>query len=143
VTGNGALVERVAQRHRVRRDLIQVVPAVSYIESLREMRDADVLLSIDGTTESNIFLPSKLVDYAGTGNLIWAITRPGAAADFVRNIGGIVSDLHDPRAVARDLAAIADRLAQRTTASAGNRLPPELHVARTSEAMLAAIERRI
>lgn len=143
VTGNGPLIEQTARHYRVSSDLFQVVPPVSYIESLREMQDADVLLSIDGTTERNIFLPSKLVDYVGTGNMIWAITSPGASADFVRNVGGIVSDLHDPEKIARDLANIATRLARSTDKCKINQRAAQFSVSQTSEAMLAAIEARI
>jgi hypothetical protein len=63
---------------------------VSYRESLRLMRDSDMLLILDAPFEVSVFFPSKLVDYIGAGCPILAFTPDGACADVLRKVGGMV-----------------------------------------------------
>lgn len=83
--------------------------SVGYLQSLREMREADVLVLIDAPAARNVFVASKLVDYLGARRPIVAITPPGAAADLVLEIGGWVADPIDSEAVA---GALSGALAQ-------------------------------
>ncbi len=65
--------------------------SVGYLESLALMKTADVLLLIDAPMDVNLFLPSKLIDYLGSGNTILGITpKVGASADVIRSVGGVV-----------------------------------------------------
>ncbi len=60
--------------------LVRLRPGVGYRDSLREMRDADVLLLVEAPAATNLFLPSKLVDYLGSGTPILALTPPQGPA---------------------------------------------------------------
>jgi glycosyl transferase family 4 len=68
--------------------LVRLRPGVGYRESLREMRDADVLLLVEAAAATNLFLPSKLVDYLGSGTPILALTPTrGPAARLLAETG--------------------------------------------------------
>ena len=56
-----------------------------------------------------MFLPSKLVDYLGSGIPIVAVTpSEGATARVVRECGGIVLSIEDPAALDRLLLQIVE-----------------------------------
>ncbi|HOO57131.1 MAG TPA: hypothetical protein PLN69_09930 [bacterium] len=61
---------------------------VPYMDGLKLAAGADCLLAIDAPSEYSIFFPSKLVDYAGTGKYIFAITPRGTTANIVNKAGG-------------------------------------------------------
>ncbi|MFH1740705.1 MAG: glycosyltransferase [bacterium] len=98
---------------------------VSYLESLRLMKEADVLVLIDAAAEVNIFLPSKLIDYLGADRPILGITPSvGASADVVRQVGGPVVSPQSPEEVA---AAIKTLYRQHTQGKLGeSSMRPEL-----------------
>jgi glycosyltransferase involved in cell wall biosynthesis len=52
----------------------EIIPAVPYKESLGYMKEADLLVVIDANFPGSPFLPSKLIDYAGSGTPIVGIT---------------------------------------------------------------------
>ena len=83
--------------------LVRRLPPVPYLESLRLMRDADLLLVIDAPFSRSVFLPSKLVDYMGAGKPIFAISPPGPSADLVTRLGGVVANVNDPDEIAARL----------------------------------------
>jgi hypothetical protein len=70
---------------------------VSYLESLKYMVKSDLLLLIDAPSEEeNLFFPSKLADYIGSGRPILGITpKRGASADILRDLGYPVVDPKD------------------------------------------------
>lgn len=72
---------------------------VAYLESLSLMKAADVLLLIDAplvSTEESVFLPSKLIDYLGSGRPVLAVTPShGATARVVRECGGVVVPIEE------------------------------------------------
>lgn len=70
---------------------IEVLPSVSFRESLGLMQNADLLLIIDAPTEISPFLPSKLIDYIGANVPVLAFTPPGPSADLVKELGGWVA----------------------------------------------------
>ena len=70
---------------------IEILPSVSYRESLRLMQNADLLLIIDAPMEMSPFLPSKLIDYIGSNVPVLAFTPPGPSADLVEELGGWVA----------------------------------------------------
>lgn len=80
--------------------------ALDHMTALRRMAGCDLLVLVDAPMKSpSIFLPSKLVDYIGSGRPILAITPDGAAARIARSVGGEVAPPDDPSAVVRALAA--------------------------------------
>jgi hypothetical protein len=76
--------------------LITVHKSVPYQESLDLMVSADGLLVIDAVSELSVFLPSKLIDYIGSGRPIFGITPAGTASNLIHEMGGQVAD---PRAI--------------------------------------------
>lgn len=84
-------------------ELVQFFQRVPYSESLALMRSADLLLNIDAPGTLSVFLPSKLVEYIGTGRPILGITPPGTASDLIEELGGWVADPADPDAIANAL----------------------------------------
>ncbi len=70
---------------------IEVLPSVSFRESLGLMQNADLLLIIDAPMEMSPFLPSKLIDYIGSNVPVLAFTPPGPSADLVKELGGWVA----------------------------------------------------
>jgi glycosyltransferase involved in cell wall biosynthesis len=85
--------------------LLKMRAPVDYLESLRLMQDADLLLVVDAPSEHSVFLPSKLIDYLGAGKPIMALSPPGASADLVVRLGGAAVRPDDAGAIAEKLAA--------------------------------------
>jgi glycosyltransferase involved in cell wall biosynthesis len=75
--------------------LVRIVPTVTYLESLRLMSTADLLLVIDAPAETSVFLPSKLVDYLGAGVPILGLVPPGSSEKLIRQVGGEVANPQD------------------------------------------------
>jgi hypothetical protein len=68
--------------------LLVACGSVSYAESLRLMKTADILLTIDAPARESVFFPSKLADYIGAGRRLVGIVPPGAAARVIGECGG-------------------------------------------------------
>lgn len=69
-------------------DNIDILPVVEYKESLRLMKLSDCLAVIDADIPNSPFLPSKVIDYAGSGNSIIGITPDKSpTANFLNNLG--------------------------------------------------------
>jgi glycosyltransferase involved in cell wall biosynthesis len=83
--------------------LVRIRGAVDYKQSLALMAEASALLVIDAPARRSVFLPSKLIDYIGSGRPIVGITPPGASANVIRRIGGWVADPSDTSAIATEL----------------------------------------
>ena len=69
-------------------DLLTFSEPVSYLASLRKMKEADALLVIDAPADLSVFLPSKLIDYIGAGKPLLGITPPGASHDLIQKMRG-------------------------------------------------------
>ena len=68
--------------------VIQLIPPVSFEESLSLMKRAYCLVVIDANFSSSPFLPSKVVDYAGSERPILGITPTGSATmTFLKQLG--------------------------------------------------------
>ena len=66
----------------------EIIPPISYKESLKYMKLSDCLIVIDADMTGSPFLPSKVVDYAGSGNFIIGITPTDSPTDiFLKNLG--------------------------------------------------------
>lgn len=77
-------------------------PRVSYLESLQEMIDADLLLIIDGILEYNIFFQSKMADYMGTNRPIFSICAPGATKRITQEVGESSADISNIPQIAEE-----------------------------------------
>jgi glycosyltransferase involved in cell wall biosynthesis len=75
-------------------DMVNFIPPVPYLESLKYIKLADILLVIDAPSDyPSPFLPSKLIDYLGSGNPILALTpERGETASLIRQIDGWIAD---------------------------------------------------
>ena len=69
-------------------EIAEILPAVSYQESLEEMKLADCLIVIDADFNLSPFFPSKVVDYAGSQTPIIGITPNNSpTAQLLRWLG--------------------------------------------------------
>lgn len=66
---------------------VRAVGNVSFVESLEQMYDADILLLIEANVRQNLFLPSKLSDYIGADTPIVGLTPPGGSEDAMKQLG--------------------------------------------------------
>lgn len=111
------LVGHISQRMRLSRalallpeGLVHFRRTVGYLESLRLMRQSDLLLLIDAPIDYSVFFPSKLVDYFGAGRPVLGITSPGVARDLIESFGGTTASPASPQQVAEKLAAVIREL---------------------------------
>lgn len=88
--------------------LLTIKPSVDYKNSLELMKNSSALLVIDAPFEESVFLPSKLIDYIGAGQPIFAITPPGTSAELVGQLGGIVANPSDVNDIVTKLAHLLD-----------------------------------
>ncbi|MFA4941248.1 MAG: glycosyltransferase [Patescibacteria group bacterium] len=80
-------IEKIADIYSLRNN-IEIIPPVSYEESLKYMKLSDCLVVIDADIPDSPFLPSKVVDYAGSGNVILGITPANSpTAKFIEDLG--------------------------------------------------------
>jgi glycosyltransferase involved in cell wall biosynthesis len=95
-----ARIKEIASRLGIG-DCIEFRGKMGHLETLEEMYSSDVLLLVEAPCEEGIFLPSKFVDYAQTGQPILAISpRVGTVSDLLaENGGGVAADCQDPGAV--------------------------------------------
>lgn len=93
-------------------DSVKFKKNVGYLESLKIMKESDLLLLIDanlGTISSNnIFFAAKLADYIGSGSNIFGITMiDGPSCDIIREVNGVVSS-HSVEDIYNNLVMILD-----------------------------------
>jgi hypothetical protein len=84
--------------------LLSILPPVDYLDSLRLMRTANLLLVIDAPYDESVFLPSKLIEYIGARRPIFAISPPGVTAKLVERLGGFVANPNSIPEIAQELA---------------------------------------
>ncbi|HEV2705049.1 MAG TPA: hypothetical protein VGV59_03945 [Pyrinomonadaceae bacterium] len=96
--------------------LIETRPPVEYRESLRLMAESDGLLVIDAPADVSVFLPSKLIDYAGAGRPVLGLSPKGAAAALIDELGGLVADPSDDASMLKATTAFLALLRQRRRA---------------------------
>lgn len=66
-------------------NIVEIISQVEYRESLRYMKEADCLVVIDAPGDISPFLPSKIIDYAGSGTTILGITPSDSpTAEFLK-----------------------------------------------------------
>ena len=88
--------------------LVKVRGTVPYSESLRLMSEADLLLVMDAPADLSVFLPSKLIDYLGSGTAVMGIVPPGTSASLLKRLGGSVADPRRPEEVVTALRSAID-----------------------------------
>ncbi len=85
---------------------------VPYLQSLSVLKDADFLLLIDAPLTDqaeSAFLPSKLIDYFGSGKPVLGITpAAGTSARVLRETGNLVCDVADKTAIMQMLEKLAE-----------------------------------
>lgn len=87
--------------------VVKMAPGAPYLESLRLMRSADLLVLVDAPIDGSVYLPSKLIDYIGSGTPILAVTPAGGASSrVVKRVGGWSVDPRDTEKIERALEAI-------------------------------------
>ncbi len=77
-------------------DIVKVKKPVSYLESLKIMKESDWVFLIDANltevNDKNIFFAAKLADYIGSGSNIFGITMlDGISADILRKLNMILT----------------------------------------------------
>ena len=97
--------------------LVRLIDTVPYSKSLQLMADADLLLVIDGPDDLSVFLPSKLIEYLGSGTPVFGIVPPGTSAKLLARVGADVADPRNPAEIAKRLRE-ALRLVQERWSSA-------------------------
>ena len=73
-------LKQMAQDYEIT-DMVEIIPPVSYEESLRQMKLSDLLVVIDADIKDSPFLSSKVVDYAGSLTPIIGITPADSPTD--------------------------------------------------------------
>ena len=73
--------------------IIELIPRVDYRASLTYIKSADCLLIIEADLRNSPFLPSKLIDYAGSGTpIIGLAPADSPTARFLRHLGYVCFD---------------------------------------------------
>jgi glycosyltransferase involved in cell wall biosynthesis len=105
-----------AAAKRLPTNLVQVVREVGFLDSLRLMKSADLLVLIEADVKHNLFVPSKLFDYAGSGTPIFGIVPSGASCDLLNSLGGWHAAPDDVEGLSRALEQALDHV-QKTPAA--------------------------
>jgi hypothetical protein len=99
-------------------EVVRIRPVVPYRRSLQLMTDYDALLLVDAPlirARESVFLPSKLVDYLGSGTPIIALTPlRGSSARVVTTTGGLVCDVADDAEIERLFRPMQQKLRNTT-----------------------------
>lgn len=115
VVFTGRIDEKVRQRAE-RMGLSSIVSfekVKPYFQAAKTMREADVLLLIE-SLGSNLFLPSKLVEYlAAKKPILGLVPSPGPSADLLRRLSFPLVDPTDKNAIAQTLVELIDKKKKR------------------------------
>jgi len=55
-------------------EFVRIRPEIDFLQSLCEMKSADVLILVEAPATTNLYLPSKLIDYLGAARPILALS---------------------------------------------------------------------
>jgi len=107
--------EFLAQVGRMKMEhFVKVLPAVSSEQAMMIARSSTAVLVIEANMPQSPFLPSKFVDYAGSGRPIIAVTpRISPIRDYLERFGGGCAVIHDRAEIA---AAIRDAFVEKDSA---------------------------
>jgi glycosyltransferase involved in cell wall biosynthesis len=87
---------------------VKYMGSIGYDESIKLMTSANILLSIDAPSKTNLFLPSKLVEYLGAGKIILGLTNDGPAKDLILQMGGISAQSDDIGQISKALINVVE-----------------------------------
>lgn len=108
-SGSGTVEARKRVSDLGLESLVSFQSQVMYLDSLAAMRASDVLVLIDARAKTNVFLPSKLVDYLMANRPIMAITPAvGASADLMRASGYPLVEPGDVEGIASAIATLLE-----------------------------------
>jgi glycosyltransferase involved in cell wall biosynthesis len=80
--------------------LVKYKGQVDHIVALSKMQEADLLVIVDAPGPGKSFyLPSKIVDYLGSGSPILSLCRDGVVKEMTQKAGGIIADPADVHSV--------------------------------------------
>ncbi len=125
--------------------LVRLIDTVPYSKSLELMSDADLLLVIDGPDDLSVFLPSKLIEYLGSGTPIFGIVPPGTSSRLLARVGAGVADPRQPFEVAKGLREALRLVHQRRLAGGrpdwgDDAVRAEFHVEKVRRDLIGIIE---
>lgn len=125
--------------------LVRFQKSVGYLESLELMAGSHGLLVIDAAAETNIFLPSKLIDYVGAARPIFGITPAGPSSDLIVALGGHTANPADVTAMADGLGQYLDEIRGRDTAApwGAESVRDSFRAGQVAEAFLAEIRSKL
>lgn len=84
---------------------IEILPAVSYKESIEQLSNYNVALIIEAPCEEGVFLPTKVSDYMQADKTIWAISPSKGVLHDLYNNGniGYFADCLDEEGILNEL----------------------------------------
>ena len=133
-----ALLRELAERHQVA-EFVDIAPAISYREALRELLGANALVVMQGDN-CNGQIPAKLYEYLRAGRPILGLADP--AGDTGRTLAGLgyplVTKLESADDIERNLPAFVARLREGSLPVAGREVF-ERYSRRTLTARLAEL----
>lgn len=136
----GSELERLVRKYNLEK-IVEVLPVMNYKDSLGEMVRSDCLLVIDTDIPGSPFLPSKLIDYIGSGKTILGITPPGSPTQHVLQELGACSFQH---AQAAEIADYLEALIfRREFPRLNQKYAQTFDVASTTHQLISVFERVI
>jgi glycosyltransferase involved in cell wall biosynthesis len=117
----------------------------SYMNSLRIVSEADVLMVIDTNSPGSVFFPSKVVDYLMFGKPILALTANGGEiADILAPLGHVCVDASSPTLIANAIAKLVkDRQEVADAVKSRRDLANDYRISNTTRILETAILRAI
>jgi len=89
--------------------VVDLIPVVEYKKSLEYMKLSDCLVVIDADVKNSPFLTSKVVDYAGSENIVIGITPESSpTTDFLNKLGYKVFNYNQTEQLVRYLMDLID-----------------------------------
>jgi glycosyltransferase involved in cell wall biosynthesis len=123
-------------------DIVEIHGTIPYLASLEQMRSADYLLLVEAPPKlltGSVFLPSKLVDYLGTGKPILGITPlHGTSARVLAETGHAACDVEDSEGIYHLLKQAAHR---QITAAPNSAAAQRYHYLKTASFLSEILKR--
>ncbi|WP_417835683.1 glycosyltransferase [Thalassospira tepidiphila] len=83
---------------------------ISHKSALSLMQDSDLLIVIDSTdNQESFYLPSKIVDYFGSGKPVLSICRPGTVKQITQERGDLVADIDSADSICNSMEIALSR----------------------------------